>query len=335
VPARRVLQWSNTASYAAPSTFSGNITVLFANSFNGVAGLILLLSACGGEERIQGGDNLPDTTTTGTPSTPASYQRVAGDEWTYTSQAGLRATNYFWWFDSRDVYSFVQLVPDATFGQVARITQPVNTGEPGPSPRLMAKFTPMNKMWFRWRMKFSPGWTTVGPTPPAANSYKVAFWTFATHDGRGAVELTNTDQYLPEFGALDRSTGQYVNYTETPLPGSKANWGSVSSDASVYGSNAWQDGQWWEFVVYYDKTGPASARQLFWRRRLTANGIKQNNTWMFIGWTMTGGTTPQVHQVELGANKNRSTPVEQYIYWGPWEVVDGEKYNNPFGMPNV
>ena len=296
---------------------------MFTNCFGGILGLLLMVSACG-EEPVEGGN----------PNTDGAYTRVAGDDWRYANHAALRAADYFWWNDSRDVYSFVQLVADPTFNQVVRITQPVNSGSPGPSPRLLKRFSPLNKMWFRWRMKFSPGWTTVGPDPAAANSYKIAFWTFPTHDGRGALEYTNTDQYIPELGVLDRSTGQYLNYTETPLPGSQSNFGSVSSDASVFGSNAWQDNEWWEFVVYYEKTGANSARQLFWRRRLTSNGALQNGSWVFTGWTMNGALTPQVYSVELGANKNRSTPREQHIYWGPWEVVDGDKYPDPFGMPN-
>ena len=57
-----------------------------------------------------------------------------------------------------------------------------------------------------------------------------------------------------------------------------------------------------------------------------------NNPWTYIGIEVTGAPTPRAAEIMLGANKNKSNPSTMYIWWGPWEVVDGSRYPNPFGM---
>ena len=44
---------------------------------------------------------------------------------------------------------------------------------------------------------------------------------------------------------------------------------------------------------------------------------------------------PRVRAVTLGANRNKSTPRQMHIDWGPWEVVDGTRWPNPFQMPDI
>jgi hypothetical protein len=182
-------------------------------------------------------------------------------------------------------------------------------------------------MWFRWRMRYSPGWTTAGPLPSGyANSYKVAFWLWDGYNSRGQVELSNTTQYILGWSVQDPTTYQYLQYSETKLPGTQ-DFGYVSTE--------WTDNQWYEYVAYYEKTGPTSARQHWWRRRLTNNGVVANNPWIYAGISVSGATTPRVRGITLGANRNKNNPTTMYIYWGPWEVVDGSRYPNPFGMPNL
>jgi hypothetical protein len=273
-------------------------------------------------------DTAAVTVTQGGPA--GTYTRLVGDDWkAYANKEQLRARDYFWWLDSRDVYGFVDLVPDAVFGQVARITFPVNSGGPGPSPRLQQSFAPMDKVWYRWRMRYSPGWTTVGPDPAGhANSYKIGFWGWEGYYGRGEVGLTNTDEYYVGLSVQNPSTGTYVQYSETRLnPTQGTGLGRVGTD--------WSDGQWYEFVTYYEKTGATSARQHWWKRRLTTGGAVAPGPWTYLGVGLSGGPVPRVDRVELGINKNKSTPSVEYIDWGPWEVVDGTQHPNPFGMPNV
>ncbi|HET7233944.1 MAG TPA: hypothetical protein VFJ16_28290 [Longimicrobium sp.] len=273
-----------------------------------------------------------DVTVTAPPPPGSGYRAVVSEDWHgYADRTALRQKQYFWWFDSanRDVYSFVDLVQDPAFGQVARITFPQNSGSPGSSPRLTQPLpAPVGDLWYRWRMKFQPGWTTVGPDPAgSANSYKIAFFTWETGFGsRGELELSNSTQYITGVGVQDAG-GSYLRYTETLLPNSAPDFGSVGSE--------WSDGEWWEYVIHYKKTGPSSAVYQYWRRRLTSGGSVSPAAWSYHGMSMSGSTTPRVASIDLGCNKNKNNPSTMYIYWGKWEVVDGAQYPNPFSMPNA
>lgn len=254
--------------------------------------------------------------------TPGGYETAAGDDWRgYRSVDDLRAAGDFWWFRQEDVYRWVRLVPDPRYGQVARIVFAASA-EPGFAPHMTVRLpVPLDRMWFRWRMRFSPGWTTEGPNPPGhANSYKVAFWLWEGYDGRGQVEISNTDQYVPGLAA--GRGGTWLPWRERPLPGS-GDFGRVTTE--------WTDGQWWEFVALYERLGDQRARQHWWRRRLSPDP----GAWTYAGTEVEGAPVPRVRAVTLGANRNKSTPRQMHIDWGPWEVVDGTRWPDPFGMPDI
>lgn len=265
----------------------------------------------------------------GAPSMAISttgYTAVIGDDWkAYASKADLRAAGKFWWFKSEDVYNYVDLVQDPTLGQVVRVTFPQSTDYAW-APELSDDVPqPLDRMWYRFRVKFHPGWTTVGPNPSGwANSYKLAFWLWDGYEGRGQIEFSNTDQYILGIGV--NNNGSYLQYTERTLPNSTT-FGRVSTE--------WTDGEWWEFVAYYEKTGATSARQHWYRRRLTNGGAIASNPWTYVGIELTGATTPRVRGITLGANKNKNNPTTMYLYWGSYEVVDGTQYPNPWGLPYV
>ena len=330
-----------TAQFAATGTWSNGATGAVAVTWTATGGTVtpgglytagqaagtfrVTATAAGG---VAGG---ADVTVTAPP--PAgSYKAVVSEDWHgYASKTALRQAQYFWWFDSagRDVYNYVDLVQDPTFGQVARITFPQNSGSPGSSPRITQPLpAPLGDMWYRWKMKFQPGWTTVGPDPSgSANSYKIAFFTWETGFGsRGELELSNSTQYITGVG-VQNAAGSYLSYTETLLPGSAPSFGSVGTE--------WSDGEWWEYVVHYKKTGASSALYQYWRRRLTSGGSVAPGGWTYHGMSMSGSATPRVASVDLGCNKNKNNPSTMYIYWGKWEVVDGAAYSNPFAMPNA
>jgi hypothetical protein len=256
-----------------------------------------------------------------------SYHTVAGNDWTrYKTTADLRAAKLFWWFNkAQDANEQVDLVPDPTFGQVVRINFPVSDKQPAGAPRMLTYLKPpLETMWFRWRIKFTPGWTTVGPEPQnSANSYKMAFWMWEGFDGRADVELTNTSQYQAHWGVT--KDGKHLRYEQTDLPGSQ-NFGRVK--------NEWSDGEWYEFIVFYEKLSPTLARQHWWRRQLTDKGKIVDHDFLYHGIEIKGDPIPRVNAVELGANKNKVTPEPMSLMWGPWEVVDGSKFEDPFGVRN-
>ncbi|HET7233943.1 MAG TPA: hypothetical protein VFJ16_28285 [Longimicrobium sp.] len=298
----------------------------------GGAGLVAAaMMACGDSARgITGPAAGPEGGGSGVIAT-TGYSAVLGDDWkSYTSKAQLQSAGLFWWVDAagRNVYDYVDLAQDPTFGQVVRITFPANTGSSGSSPRIAQDLpAPLDKVWYRFRVKFAPGWTSVGPDPSGwANSYKIAFMDWAGYNGRMEIEYSNSTDYITGV-AVQTGSGTWVNYGSSLVAGSAPNFGKATTE--------WNDGEWWEFVMYYDKTGPTTASSYYWRRRLTSGGQVQNNPWVLFGENLSGNTTPQVSGIQLGINRNKNNPTTMYLYWGPWEVVDGAKYTNPFGMPNM
>ena len=294
----------------------------------GTLAAVLAAAALAACDQGPGEVTAPEAVAAGGPASAISttgYTAVVGDDWkAYTSKADLRASGKFWWFRSEDVYNYVDLVQDPAFGQVARVTFQQST-DIGWAPSIDEGFAPLDKMWYRYRMKYQPGWTTAGPLPSGhANAYKVAFWLWDGYSGRGQIELSNTDEYILGFGV--NNNGSYLQYTERTLPGSTT-FGRVTTE--------WTDNEWWEFVVYYEKTGATSARQHWWKRRLTNGGAIASNAWTYVGMEFTGATTPRVRGITLGANKNKSNASTMYLYWGPYEVVNGAQYPNPWNMPNI
>ena len=120
-------------------------------------------------------------------------------------------------------------------------------------------------------------------------------------------------------------SGQFYDYSEQVLPGSVGQpLGSVS--------DAWQNGEWYEYVVHYQRLSDTQARQEYWYRRLTRGGQISNEPFLYAGSINSGSPIPFVGGIELGVNKNKSNPTTMYVMWGPWEVVDGSRYPNPFGI---
>jgi hypothetical protein len=58
--------------------------------------------------------------------------------------------------------------------------------------------------------------------------------------------------------------------------------------------------------------------------------------WRLAGRSYTGAgprdSFPAVRNLRLGVNRNRVADAVQYIYWGPWEIVDGSVHADPFGV---
>lgn len=278
-----------------------------------VAAALVVVLACGGNNG------------TGPPP-PGNYTVVVGDNWTYSSDAQLMAANLFNWGASGvagPIDNYVDLVNDATFGQVVRITQPLDSTE-GFSPQMHKVLpVPLDKVWWRFRIRFSVGWTAVGSGGVSTgNAYKVAhmYMPGGGAAGRTRVDIENTTQINFGFGFPGRS------YTQTAQSG---NWsGTVNTEFT--------DGQWYEFIFYHEKLGVTTGRTRWWRRKLTQGGTIVDNPFFFAQIDATGATSadtfPQIREIAQGINKNRSNDQTQYIYWGPWEVVDGSIYPNPFGV---
>lgn len=263
------------------------------------------------------------------PPTPGTYVAVASETWTgFVSKLDPVFTRYWSYGASGGtnpppVMTFVDLVPDPLYGQVARITQPGGTSL---SPQLAKSFTAMGKTWLRFRIKFSPGWTARGSTGPSYGHAWKVMHLYMPGGGRTRIEVENATQFGCGFAYPNR------RYIIAYLPGSRAG----CAGNTQLGGDKFLDGEWYEWIVYHEATGPLTGRLRYWERRLTRLGAYEPGAWWFKGTTITGATStdlfPPAYQLRLGVNKNRDTPSTQYVYWGPWELVDGSRFPDPFDV---
>lgn len=334
------LQAGGTAQFSATGTMSDGSTRAVSVTYTATGGTInsggfFTAGAVAGAYRVVGTEpstGLADTATVNVAVNPpgGTYTTVVADDWKgYRSRADLKAAGKFWWWATgEDVYQNIDLVSDRTFGQVVRVK--FQGGQDYHHAPQMTENLPrlIDKLWLRFRIRFEPGFTTVGSTPAGwANSHKLVFWLWEGFDGRGEIEYSNTDQYIPAW-YVNTKSGQKINFSESVLPGSAPNFGHVATE--------WTDGEWYEFVIYHEKTSATTARQRWWRRKLTNGGqIVSTNPWTYVGLQFSGGTVPSVRAIQLGGNRNKDIPKDIYFSWGPWEVVDGNQYPNPWAMPNV
>jgi len=198
-----------------------------------------------------------------------------------------------------------------------KYTQP---GGVATSPVMRVSFPSRAHIWYRVKVRFSPGFTTTG-TLNAANAYKLLSWGWlGGYEGSGRLEITNTTQYELYEGAkpAQGSTTPASSYSNT-------NWvmdGNITTE--------WTDGGWYDYIIEVDHSQPVGMIRL-WRS-------KDGQTPVFRGQApeqMQDGTLmPAVSTVTVGLNFNqiRLPNQNQAVWWGQWEVVDGTQHPNPFGV---
>jgi len=263
------------------------------------------------------------------PTPTGNYVAAYGDDWrSYADNEALYAVRQWWTWRNPPWKPYISLVPDKTFGQVVRMTQPKQ--EPK-APRQVGRtycFTqrfkkPLGNVWVRFRVRFSPGFDLDGAVPAGANqAYKLFFLTFKGATGRTGIEFANRRQYI------------YTNLQGGFQRQSEESFGTHRWGGHVAGE--FTNGEWYEYIVHREITGPNAYVNRFYRRQLTRKGVIVNLPWNFWG-IKTVGKPGQVARpaggIQLGANKNKSNDKTQYVYWGPWEVVDGSKHPNSFKVP--
>jgi hypothetical protein len=197
-----------------------------------------------------------------------------------------------------------------------KFNQPGGTAN---TPQLAVRFAATNHIWYRVKVRFSPGFTTKGTLTNSSNAYKLLSWGWdgTGFDGSGRIEITNTTQYELYETVLARSNGATVG------GGNILNGGNISTE--------WSDGGWYDYIVEVDHSTAAGMIRL-WRG-------KSGSTPTYIGQaaekTTTGAAMPALTGITVGLNFNqvRTASQTQALWWGEWEVVDGSKHSNPFGVP--
>ncbi len=175
----------------------------------------------------------------------------------------------------------------------------------------------LGTMWLRAKIKMSSNFTTTGTLTNSANAYKLLGWAWADGlNGRGGVAVTNTTQYQLYWQAN----------TSAGVP-------TTGMDFAVSGNVAseWRDGQWYDYILEYHITSPTTGVARFWMAKDGQIPVLRGTS---VTSAVSGYNVPRVGSVQLGLNFNqvRATNQTQYVWYGQWEVVDGDQYPDPFNV---
>jgi hypothetical protein len=180
------------------------------------------------------------------------------------------------------------------------------------TPELYAYFPARNHIWYRVKVRFSPGFTTTGTLTNTSNAYKLLSWGWTGASGSGRIEITNTTEYQ-----------LYENVQTGPTligGGAYLHAGAISTE--------WSDGGWYDYIVEVDHSQPVGVIRL-WR-------AKDGQTPVYKGQTLEqmndGSPMPLLSYISVGLNFNQVRAQSQAVWWGEWEVVDGNQHPNPFGV---
>jgi hypothetical protein len=71
-------------------------------------------------------------------------------------------------------------------------------------------------------------------------------------------------------------------------------------------------------------------------RRYTSGGVPNPGSWRVNAHYFLGAQGEEfrgISHYQMGVNRNRQYDSVMYHYWGPYEVVDGSQFPNPWGLP--
>lgn len=268
----------------------------------------------------------PTSTPTPPPSgTSLSGKQFIGDDFSkYASTADLRAritTNIGGTGTGNLLYTDGQNATMADLDKTVlydghatmRYNQPAGSGS---TAQLWAAFPkPLAKVWFRARIRFSPGFTTTGTLTNSSNAYKLLGWGWSGYDGSGRLEITNTTQYDSYWGMASRA-----------LNGATVGGGNHTSGGNV--TTEWTDGAWYTYILLLDHSQPTGVTKVWIGRDGVTPTLRATTT-----GTMTDSSAlPLLNYVFLGMNFNQVRTKAQSLWYGAWEVVDGTQYADPFGV---
>ena len=183
------------------------------------------------------------------------------------------------------------------------------------TPQLHVYFPAATHIWYRVKVRFSPGFTTTGVLTNSANAYKLISWGWSNgFDGSGRIEISNTTQYE-----------LYENVQTGPslVGGSQyLTAGNITTE--------WTDGGWYDYIVEVDHSQPAGVIRM-WRAKDGQTPIYQGQQQETMN---NGSSMPPLTNIAVGLNFNqvRAPNQAQALWWGQWEVVDGTQHPNPFGL---
>jgi hypothetical protein len=152
---------------------------------------------------------------------------------------------------------------------------------------------------------------------------------------RMAYTFTGAWRIAPEYGQ-DLPKTETGIATATPPDANFFNQYDIQSlYRRAYPSVQPGDGEWYEFVMGSITMSASTGRGIFAWRRHTTGGVVSPGPWRVYIQQVTNTSAPwyPAGAYQMGVNRNKSFDEEMYWDWGPYEVVDGSKYANPFSVP--
>jgi hypothetical protein len=194
-----------------------------------------------------------------------------------------------------------------------KFNQPGGTAS---TPQLRVFFPSTTHIWYRVKVRFSPGFTTAGTLTNSSDAYKLLSWGWSTLWGSGRIEITNTSEY--------------ELYENVQVPPTSGLIGGGTYLHAGHISTEWSDGGWYDYIVEVDHSQPAAVIRL-WRSKDGQIPVYKGEK----SETMKDGSMmPPLSTITVGLNFNqvRLAGKDQALWWGEWEVVDGNQHANPFGV---
>jgi hypothetical protein len=171
-------------------------------------------------------------------------------------------------------------------------------------------------IWFRTKIRFSPGFTTTG-TATGGNAFKLLAWGHDIYDGSGRLEIANTTQYQLYWNIQAKNTGTLIG------------GGTYAIDGNI--TTEWTDGGWYDYIIKVDRSKGTSAQIAVWMAKDGSTPVSRASTTEAM---LNGSTLPHIVSVgwSIEFNQVRAANQTQAIWIGQWEVVSGTTFPNPYGL---
>jgi hypothetical protein len=258
------------------------------------------------------------------------------------------------------VTDFYDLVEDPLFGKVVRYNggPQLNTrakNMPGRTALHGVNLgTPRTHVWVRQFIRFSPNWTTASATGgQGAADYKAMFLRYANSPARHQVKIGANGRGLEHSGGnpgltkVDEGTLPWHNVRTMNVQYHTSGWPFIDfyplikapgparaapSRAAAFGNG---NGEWVEVIMHHKTVAERGEFTVYWRQ-YTVRGQVAPQAWKIDARYLVGRPGQEFRGVAIytmGVNRNRQYDEPMFIYWGPFEIVDGLKYPNPWNLP--
>ena len=209
-------------------------------------------------------------------------------------------------------------------------------------------------LWVRQFIRFSPAWTTTSSIGGQGGpDYKALFLRYFNSSSRHEVKIGDQARGMmhsggnPSVTKVSDGTLPWNNTVSMNVQYNTSGWGGVDfyplvlapgpypstpSPSAPYGPG---NGEWVEMVIHHKTVAERGEFTVYWRQ-YTVGGVVSPQAWKIDARYLVGQPGQVwwgVSNYQMGVNRNRQYDTPMYIFWGPYEVVDGGVYPNPWNLP--